>query len=179
LPRGTRNAEIGRAVGEMVGGTITFLTGMAGLIGGGALAYVGGPSTAQASAAVIAKAGVLAAGGIANMGGGIAGLAQALTTGSGSSSSPSGSSSVEQISPSEFAKTHRINTNSAKYKARKADIAQNGIREPVKYVELNGKKYVVDGHHRVRIARELGFDSVPAERVQLPYKGYKTIDDLF
>jgi ParB-like chromosome segregation protein Spo0J len=58
------------------------------------------------------------------------------------------------------------------------DIAENGIREPIKYVEHNGVKHVVDGHHRLRVARNLGMDEVPVERVELPYKGYRTAHDL-
>jgi RHS repeat-associated protein len=84
LPRGTRAAELGRAVGEMVGGTITFITGVAGIFGGGALVLAGGPPAGPVSATAIAKATVVAVGGVANMGGGIAGLAQALSTGGGS-----------------------------------------------------------------------------------------------
>ena len=53
-----------------------------------------------------------------------------------------------------------------------------GIKDPIKYVEYDGSKYVVDGHHRLRAARELGFETVPVEKVELPYKGYKTVDDL-
>ena len=41
-----------------------------------------------------------------------------------------------------------------------------------------GKKYVVDGHHRLIAAKRLHFQEVPIEEVELPYKGYNTIDDL-
>lgn len=60
----------------------------------------------------------------------------------------------------------------------KADIAKNGMQEPIKYVEYQGKKYIVDGYHRQRIAKQLGLKEVPAQKVELPYKGYKTIDDV-
>lgn len=59
-----------------------------------------------------------------------------------------------------------------------ADIKLNGIRESIKYVEVTSGKYVVDGHHRLLAARRLGMKTVPAERVELPYGGYKTVDDL-
>jgi ParB-like chromosome segregation protein Spo0J len=36
------------------------------------------------------------------------------------------------------------------------DIAENGIQESIKVVEHNGSKYVVDGHHRLAAARQLG-----------------------
>ncbi len=42
----------------------------------------------------------------------------------------------------------------------------------------NGKKYVVDGHHRLAAAKRAGFDSVPAVERQLPINGYKTASDL-
>jgi RHS repeat-associated protein len=60
----------------------------------------------------------------------------------------------------------------------KANIKANGIHEPIKFVEHNGKRYVVDGHHRLRAAKELGMKDVPVEQVNLPYLGYKTVDDL-
>lgn len=40
-------------------------------------------------------------------------------------------------------------------------------------------KYIVDGHHRLRAAQELGIKNVPAEMVELPYGGYTTPIDLF
>lgn len=44
------------------------------------------------------------------------------------------------------------------------DIKVNGIQEPIKYVEYNGQKYVVDGHHRLLAAKRLGLTEVPIER---------------
>lgn len=44
--------------------------------------------------------------------------------------------------------------------------------------DYNGTKYVVNGHHRLRAARELGMKTVPAEKAELPYGNYKTVDDL-
>ena len=41
-----------------------------------------------------------------------------------------------------------------------------------------GTKYVVDGHHRLQAAKDLKLKNIPIEKVSLPYKGYKTIDDL-
>ena len=52
------------------------------------------------------------------------------------------------------------------------------IKETIKYIEYNGQKYVVDGHHRLIAAKKLHFQEVPIEEVELPYKGYNTIDDL-
>ena len=53
-----------------------------------------------------------------------------------------------------------------------------GIKEPIKYVEYNGKMYVVDGHHRLIAAKKLGLENVPAQQVELPFAGYRTVDDL-
>lgn len=58
------------------------------------------------------------------------------------------------------------------------EISSNGIKNTIKYVEYNGKKYIVDGHHRVAAAKKLGINEIPIEQVQLPFAGYKTIDDL-
>jgi ParB-like chromosome segregation protein Spo0J len=57
-------------------------------------------------------------------------------------------------------------------------IDKDGIQEPIKYVEYNGSKYVVDGHHRLEIAKERGMESVPAQKVDLPFKGYRDVGDL-
>lgn len=58
------------------------------------------------------------------------------------------------------------------------DIKENGIQDSVKYVEYQGEKYIVDGHHRFFAASTLGIKSVPAEAVSLPYQGYKSVADL-
>ena len=78
--------------------------------------------------------------------------------------------------------THRINVTRGaakkEFEKLKADIAKNGIQEPIRYVENGGQKYIVDGHHRLRAARELGLTDVPVQQVELPYGGYKCVDDL-
>jgi ParB-like chromosome segregation protein Spo0J len=58
------------------------------------------------------------------------------------------------------------------------DIKTNGILEPIKYVESGGAKLLVDGHHRLKISKELGMKTIPSQKVNLPYKGYKTSKDL-
>jgi uncharacterized protein (DUF1015 family) len=58
------------------------------------------------------------------------------------------------------------------------DIRANGIQESIKYVERNGVKYIVDGHHRFYAAQRLGIQNVPVQQVQLPYGGYKGVMDL-
>lgn len=59
-----------------------------------------------------------------------------------------------------------------------SDVKQNGIQEPIKYVEHEGQLYVVDGYHRLAAARQLGINKVPVEKVELPYKGYTNPEDL-
>ncbi len=58
------------------------------------------------------------------------------------------------------------------------DIRANGIQEPIKYVEHNGTRYIVDGHHRYYAAQKLGIENVPVQQVQLPFGGYQNIWDL-
>lgn len=59
------------------------------------------------------------------------------------------------------------------------DIRQNnGIREPIKVVEHNGNKYIVDDHHRYFAARKLGINKIPIETVNLPFKSHGSIDDI-
>jgi hypothetical protein len=90
--------------------------------------------------------------------------------------------SAPTVSTRDLNATHSIKVRHGKakkeYEALKADIKENGITNPIKYVEHNGVKYVVDGHHRLRAARELGLTDVPAERVKLPFGGYRGPDDL-
>jgi ParB-like chromosome segregation protein Spo0J len=59
--------------------------------------------------------------------------------------------------------THGLTQSRRAFEALKQSIARNGIRDPIKYVEANGRRYVVDGHHRLRAARELGIDNVPVQ----------------
>lgn len=66
-----------------------------------------------------------------------------------------------------------------KFNSFAKEISQNGIRETIKYVQYDGSKYVVDGHHRLKAAIRNGFDVVPVEEVSLPYAGYNTYEDLF
>lgn len=73
--------------------------------------------------------------------------------------------------------THGVSKRAVARLARQIE-ADGGIHTALKYVEDGGEKIVVDGNHRLRAARQLGIERVPAERVDLPYKGYKTVADL-
>jgi ParB-like chromosome segregation protein Spo0J len=85
-------------------------------------------------------------------------------------------SGVESVSISALSPTHRVSNKAVERLA--ADVAENGVKEPLKYVEHRGAKYVVDGNHRLRAAARAGLKEVPAEKVSLPYKGYKTIENV-
>ena len=74
--------------------------------------------------------------------------------------------------------THSLTMGKNKFNKFVETIRKEGIKEPIKYVEYNGKKYVVDGHHRLQAAKRLKIEDVPVEKVDLPYAGYKTIEDL-
>lgn len=84
----------------------------------------------------------------------------------------------ETANPYDLQKTHTQTLS----KKEMADLVENiksrGIKEPVKYVEYNGQKYIVDGHHRVLAAKQLGLTEIPVKKVNLPYGGYRTIFDL-
>ena len=86
--------------------------------------------------------------------------------------------SVQNISPYKITKTHSLTLSKKKYAELVESIRKNGITEPIKYVEHNGTKYVVDGHHRLQAAKDLKLKDIPVEKVSLPYKGYKTVTDL-
>ena len=79
--------------------------------------------------------------------------------------------------------SHALNKSPREMAALKESIRSQGFldhpSQPVAYMILNGRKYLVDGHHRVRAARELGLGAIPAREVRLPYKGYRTATDLF
>ena len=85
----------------------------------------------------------------------------------------------EPVRVADFAPTHGQTMSNSKFRRFLQQIGQEGIREPIKYVEVNGQKYIVDGHHRALAAQKLGIKYIPAEKVQLPYKGYISTKDLF
>jgi hypothetical protein len=85
---------------------------------------------------------------------------------------------VTNLSTSSLNPTHYITKSKTAMQTLMNDIRANGIQESIKYVEHNGVKYIVDGHHRFYAAQRLGIQNVPVQQVQLPYGGYKGVMDL-
>lgn len=87
------------------------------------------------------------------------------------------------VNPWELIPSHRLGKSPREMEALKQSIQNRGfvhnLDEPVAFVVVNGKKHIVDGHHRVRAAQELGLTEIPAVEVQLPYQGYHSAEDLF
>ncbi|MDF2690922.1 MAG: hypothetical protein K0S29_777 [Gammaproteobacteria bacterium] len=89
-----------------------------------------------------------------------------------------GSGSGSRISPWRLSPTEPLSKSKKEFNRFVNTIKTEGIKEPICYVEHNGTKYVVDGHHRLLAAKMLGLDNVPTKKVELPYKGYSKINDL-
>ncbi|WP_341352870.1 ParB N-terminal domain-containing protein [Marinobacter halodurans] len=86
---------------------------------------------------------------------------------------------AEKVDSNDLIPTQPLTKSRKQMKRLSNEIDEAGeITESLKYVERDGKKYLVDGHHRHALARQKGIDQVPAEKVELPYKGYKTEADL-
>jgi|GEM_PF-2554183 len=89
-----------------------------------------------------------------------------------------GNALPNKVNTKELVPNQNLRMGRNKFNKFVEEIKTNGIQEPIKYVEYNGKKYIVDGHNRLQAAKRLGITEVPVEEVKLPYLGYKTIDDL-
>lgn len=89
-----------------------------------------------------------------------------------------GATSIQQVATKDLMMTHGQTLSNRAMGHLTQDIAKNGIQQPLNYVEHNGTKYLVDGHHRLMAARRLGMDAVPAQQVSLPFRGYRTAADL-
>ena len=82
--------------------------------------------------------------------------------------------SVDELTP-----THKTTMGRNSFNRFLGKVRQNGITEPIDYVAHEGKNYVVNGHHRLKAAKILGIDRVPVNEVSLPFKGYRTVQDLY
>jgi RHS repeat-associated protein len=85
---------------------------------------------------------------------------------------------ISTSNPYNLIPTHGKTLSNRDFQKLKDDIAKNGIKDPINYVEHNGQKYIVDGHHRALAAKQLGLTDVPVQPAQLPFKGYNTLDDV-
>ena len=75
--------------------------------------------------------------------------------------------------------THYILKSESAMKRFVSSVKSDGvIHESILFVENNGSKYIVDGHHRFFAAQKLGIQHVPVQQTQLPFRGYKTAEDL-
>ena len=85
---GTRDFQVGRSVGEMVGGFLCFVGGLTGNVFGGAATVTGIGATVGVPAVVVSVG--LVMGGAANIEAGYRGLVQALKSPNSGSSGPQG-----------------------------------------------------------------------------------------
>ena len=107
------------------------------------------------------------------------GITKSLLQNIGSLFFKSASSNMVFLPRNSLTPTHFIQHSKSKMKSLVQNIKANGIKEPIKYVEYKGSKYIVDGHHRYFAAQKLGIQNVPVKQVKLPYAGYNSIEDLF
>jgi hypothetical protein len=84
-------------------------------------------------------------------------------------------------SPAELARTHEIGGNRS---SKNVQEIMNSMRsdgyqgDPISVYEHDGQKYVVDGHHRLAAAKRVGLKQIPFTKVGLPFRGYRTLDDV-
>jgi len=166
----SRWAEIGRGVGEIVGGGFAFAAGMAGMLGGGA-ASVTGVGTVPGVLAVAGSA-ALVAGGMANVMTGAERLGQALSMSSGSGSSgPQGKPSASGTKP-----VHGNDLSTTK-PAQGYSLRDRDTGEVLKYGETTlgrsryTKQYLEKHNAKVIFANSLprkdGADTLHRENVDL------------
>ena|GEM_PF-5499906 len=72
--------------------------------------------------------------------------------------------------------TNRVSPTGLKENA--ASIFNNGIKDPVKFTEIGGTNYILDGNHRTALSYLFNRDMVPAQRVSLPFGQFKTEADV-
>jgi hypothetical protein len=63
-------------------------------------------------------------------------------------------------------------------RAKAAEMQASGFPGEVKYVEINGAKYAVDGNNRLNTAWHAGLETVPARQVTLPFASYVDENDV-
>ncbi len=91
---------------------------------------------------------------------------------------------IRTAGPSEFFKTHSIGGNASSDTVRKlaASMRQDGwIGDPIEVVIIHGRKYVLDGHHRVAAAARAKIDvhyKVLDEAEALTKYKYGSLDEI-
>ncbi|HEU5363884.1 MAG TPA: ParB/RepB/Spo0J family partition protein [Hanamia sp.] len=85
---------------------------------------------------------------------------------------------IETKELSELNPTHYLTRSRSQMQNLVDDIRVNGIKDPLEYVEFNGKNFVVGGNHRYFAAQRLGIGNVPVKQVDLPFAGYNSTQDL-
>ena len=87
------------------------------------------------------------------------------------------------VNPRDLIPSHKVHKSAGEMAALRRSIESSGFFhhpvDPVAFVVVGDKMYLVDGHHRTRAAKELGLASIPAREVRLPFKGYRIEADLF
>lgn len=87
---------------------------------------------------------------------------------------------LDQLHSKEFGKAGNVKPSywvekglmsQAKMDALKADIAAKGVQTPLSLDTIKGKNVLLDGHHRLAIAKELGIK-------RLPITGLKAVGPL-
>ncbi len=187
LRPGNKAFDAGKNIALLLAGTYMMAAAAAGTIGGGGatatvpiVGQVVGPGAVAVSVAVGTQGTAAAVQGMQ----GLATLMQGnQDSGDGESIKADDGTEppqnpVESVPTDSLNPTHGRTNTKAQMNNLRADIQANGIQEPIKYVEHNGQRFVVDGHHRLEIAKESAAKTVPAQKVDLPYKGYRNAGDL-
>ena len=76
--------------------------------------------------------------------------------------------SPETISPFALESTQPIMASKTDFRILVNKIKAKGIETPVEYTVKNNVKYIVNGHHRVYIAKRLGIREIPV--IEVPYQ---------
>lgn len=63
---------------------------------------------------------------------------------------------IEKVHPLDLTPTHGLTMGMKEFRSLKNDVRANGVVEPIAYVEHNGARYIVDGHHRHEAAIQTG-----------------------
>jgi RHS repeat-associated protein len=75
---------------------------------------------------------------------------------------------TKTASPFALESTQPIMLSQRQFQKLVNDIKTNGVISPVEYTVKDGIKYIVNGHHRVYIAKRLGINTIPVQEV--PYQ---------